>query len=1045
MIPSTFLRVSRCLGIGTLLLLSFLSPRRAVADAGEEFFETKIRPLLAEHCHTCHGPTKQKGGLRLDSRAAILKGGESGPALFPDKPDESRIIQAVRYNGEPQMPPKCKLADDQIAALSAWVKMGAPWGKAADEHRTREPQSVIRPSPSQHWSLAPIERPPLPQVRHAEWCRSPIDAFILAKLESKGLSPAAPADKPTLIRRVTFDLIGLPPTPEEVGAFLGDDSPDAFAKVVERLLASPHYGERWGRHWLDLVRYAETHGHEFDTDMYEPWRYRDYVIRAFNDDLPYDRFVTEQIAGDLLPQPRRHPTERWNESVLATGFWFLGEMAHSPVDVRKDQADRVDNQIDVFGKTFLGLTVSCARCHDHKFDPISQKDYYALFGVLSSSRFERAFIDDPARVCDAVAKLQEVRSKWERLAVGRVADCLHTALTQPDAARRLIECLPMSKEPTATMRPQQDTGILFEDFRTPGYPGWFVSGAAFGDGPTRVGEIIARTDPGWPVARVLPSGVAHSGATSPLLQGTLRSKTFRIEKDYIFFRVAGRATKITVIVDGYQLIREPIYGGLTIPINHGDEFQWRAINVAMWKGHSAYIELLDDNAGYLAVEQIRFSDADCGPQQILSPLLRKILADPESESPSKLSDKLRTLLGEIIGQWRDGKLVSLPDAAERIELLNRVLASKPLAEVNSIPAPSPEELALFEILREQHGRLPTPRRASTICDGTGLNEHVFVRGNPKNVGEEVPRRFLHALPGGEQPFFAEGSGRMELARRLTDPANPLTARVMANRVWQHHFGEGIVRSPDDFGKQGEQPTHPELLDWLASEFVHSGWSVKHLHRLMVLSNAYQMDSKADARAEAADPQNKLLQHMPLRRLEAEAIRDALLAVSGRLDCAIGGPSVPPHLNPFMVGRGRPEHSGPLDGDGRRSIYLQVRRNFLNPMFVAFDYPTPFTTIGRRSVSNVPAQALALMNNPFVVQQAELWATRILGEPLRTNAERVAGMYRAALGREPNELELNDALSFLAGQAQEYGKPDDPRAWADLAHVLFNLKEFIFVR
>jgi hypothetical protein len=608
-----------------------------------------------------------------------------------------------------------------------------------------------------------------------------------------------------------------------------------------------------------------------------------------------------------------------------------------------------------------------------------------------------------------------------------------------------MEWLSASKDRAAEIETQQANGILFEDFRRPGYPGWFVSGAAFGDGPTRGGESIAGTDPSSPISRVLPPGVAHSGAISRVSQGALRSKTFHIENDYVLFRVAGRAGRINVIVDGYQLIREPIYGGLTLVVDHGDEFQWRAINVGMWKGHTAYIELLDDNAGYLAVDEIRFSDHKDGPQQIVSPLLRKILADPECEDASKLPDKLRALLGEIIGQWRDGKLSSLPDAAERIEILNRVLAGKPLAELSRIPAPSPEELALSEVLREQRERLPTSRRASTICDGTGLNEHLFVRGNPKNLGEQVPRQFLHALPGGDQPFITEGSGRMELARRLTDPANPLTARVMANRIWQHHFGEGIVRSTDDFGKQGEQPTHPELLDWLASAFVHSGWSVKHLHRLIVLSSAYQMDSKADAQAEAADPQNKLLQHMPIRRLEAEAIRDALLAVSGRLDRTTGGPSVPPHLTPFMLGRGRPDHSGPLDGNGRRSIYLQVRRNFLNPMFVAFDYPTPFTTIGRRSVSNVPAQALALMNNPLVVEQAELWAKRVLSEPGRTDAERIASMYRTALGREPHDLELSDALTFVTMQAQEYGKRDDPRAWADLAHVLFNLKEFIFVR
>jgi cytochrome c553 len=925
-------------------LLAWVSPANANEPIDNDYFEKKVRPLLATHCVGCHGREKQKGELRLDSRAGFTKGGETGPLLTANDPERSLLVQVIRYDGVIKMPPKGKLADSDIAILTAWVKGGAPWPEdQAKEGRLPSGETAFdaHARAKAHWSFQPIKRPPVPEppASHAA-LRNPIDRFLLKKLSDNGLSFAPLAEKRTLLRRVYFDLIGLPPTPEEIDAFLRDDSPQAYESVVDRLLASPHYGERWGRHWLDLVRYAETHGHEFDFDIPNAWRYRDYVVRAFNADVPYDQFLTEHIAGDLMPNPRRHPKDGTNESLLATAFWWLGEAKHSPVDSRAEQADRVDNQIDVFGKAILGLTLACARCHDHKFDPVSTKDYYALVGVLTSSRFNQADLDDPAPTAQLLDELKQLRlqltSGWNEPVV--------LPSDQPTDARRLP----------------------FELFDSSWRKRWDADGLAF------------RPEAG--------DGFPHSGREAVQLAGALRSPTFTIEKRYLAVRVAGRDGKARVILNGLQLIQDPIYGGLAQPIHHGEELRWKVFDLAMWKGQRAYLELLDDGPGYVAIREAWFTD--------VPPASQPVAKVPIWEPPATIDAPGRKLL---------------------------------------------------ERIRELEAKIPQPRRAPTMRDGTGINEHVFVRGNHKTLGVEAPRGFLEVF--GSQRFGGAGSGRLELARAVVDPANPLVARVIVNRLWKHHFGEGLVRTPDDFGQQGQPPSHPELLDWLASELVVRKWSLKQMHRLMVLSVAYQQSSRTTpeqaAKAATVDPQNRLLHRQNIRRLEAEAIRDSLLLVSGRLDRQMEGPGVLPYLTDHQVGRGRPA-SGPLDGNGRRSIYLAVRRNFLNPMFTAFDYPTPFTTIGRRTVSNVPAQALVMLNNPFVLQQAELWAKRVLAVPNQTDKERVQRMYESAFGREPTDSELLAALAFLKEQAAEFGTPDHPKAWAGLAHVLVNAKEFIFV-
>jgi len=930
-----------------------------------EYFEKKVRPLLVQHCSECHGAKKQKGGLRVDSRAALLQGGDTGPAVVPGKVDEGYLVDAIHYGDTYKMPPRGKLPPEAIATLTEWVRSGAPWpAEAAKPAKVGGAKDFDFEGRRQHWSLQPVAEVAQPKVKNESWVVAPVDRFILQRLESAGLQPNPPADKTTLLRRAAFDLTGLPPTIEQIEVFLADDTANAWSKAVDRLLDSPHYGERWARHWLDLVRYAETCGHEFDFELPEAFEYRDYVIRALNDDLPFDQFVTEHIAGDLLATPRRHPVDRYNESIIATGFYFLGEGKHSPVDIRADECERMDNQIDVIGKAFCAMTVSCARCHDHKFDAIRAKDYYALAGFLQSSRFQRAYADDPSERSKLVAQLNELRGELSAMVAAK-----------SQASGRAVVSSVGDKHDSSKQ--------LIADFGGNNFGEWFVTGEAFGSGPTTSPTMSISAKNNVVFVATTPAGVAHSGLISKKLRGTLRSPTFKITEPTISYRMAGEAgAKVNLIIDGFQLIRNPIYGGLTQSPKGSGDFTWYRQNVSKWVGHYAYLEIIDDDDGWIAVDTITYGD-------------------PPAKAPGDSVMTSQTI--ESTPPLRDW-----------------------LARVQAV-----------------EGKLRYERRVMAMADGSPEDEYVLIRGNHKTLGEQVPRRFFEAVADPKSFTNREtGSGRLELARQMVDPRNPLTARVIVNRLWKHHFGVGIVPTVDDFGHMGQPPTHPEMLDFLAAELVRKRWSLKAMHRAMMVSNVYRMSSAMQPQAATIDPQNKLLHRANVRRLEAEAIRDSLLAVSGSLNDKHFGRSVLPHLTPFMDGRGRPGSSGPLDGEGRRSIYVSVRRNFLTPLFLAFDYPVPFTTIGRRTVSNVPAQALAMMNNPLVLEQSKKWSQRVLADTRHDDRAKIERMYLTSLGRKPTAAELSAAEAFVAAQIEEYG--DRAQAWADLAHVMFNLKEFIFV-
>jgi hypothetical protein len=1103
-----------------------------------EFFEKEVRPLLVEHCHKCHGGQTQKGNLRLDSRSAVLMGGDTGPAVTPGKPDESLLVDAVSYGDLYQMPPAGKLADKQIAVLRRWVELGVPWPAEASTADTpaAAPAQFDLQERARHWAFQPLDKQALPEVKNKSWPQSTSDLFLLSRLEQAGLTPVGPAEKPTLLRRASFDLIGLPPTADEIEAFLADERPDAFARVVDRLLASPHFGERWGRHWLDLVRYAESKGHEFDYNIPNAWQYRDYVIRALNADVPYDQFVVEHVAGDLLAEPRRHPQTGSNESLLGTGFWFLGEENHSPVDLRADELDHTDNKIDVFSKTFLALTVACARCHDHKFDAISTKDYYALSGHLISGSYRQApfdALDAERALCRRLIDLRaahragviEVVRATTRPTLDRLSelllatrDVLQASGTQEGAAatgNQAVEAVAAGRHlapgelaqwveavrqaaaettsplhlwavvaaargeagaaatPLAASLFAQEAknareqaasaATVVVDYSRLPHADWRQDGFAFGPSPLKAGDLsfgssaqrpIARvwsraaavSDPFWDAATLAAGVEREPGRLSWLQSGrTLRTPTFTLGGGKLYYLVSGSGYAYAAVYS-HRMNNGPLHGALVREWQAGERFQWIEHDLSAYRGQRVHIEFSPRQPGetkadaspVLAIAQVVESERK--PQEPnLSATSALAFSDADFTSPEDLAVAYQQALTRAADGLASGGL-SAEDAelanwlVQRIDLFvpegeaRRQLAEgvRPFVEAQAALAAS--------LPREIH-------TAPAMLEGSGVDERVLLRGNPKTPSDLVPRRYLEAL-GGMQSAHPSGSGRLELARQIVDPSRPLAARVIVNRVWQHLFGRGIVASADNFGVLGEPPTNRELLDRLAGDFMLDGWSLKRLTRRLMLSGAYQLSSRPTEAARQIDPANLLLSHQAVKRLEAEVIRDNVLAVSGRLNPRMFGASTPVYLSEFMEGRGRPA-SGSVDGDGRRSVYLSVRRNFLSTFFLAFDYPVPFTAVGRRSVSNVPGQALTMMNSPLVAGEARRWAERLASEPLEP-AQKIETLYLTAFGRRPSGLELRQAVEFLALQAQRYGKPIDADAWADLCHVLMNAKEFVFV-
>ena len=1088
--------------IRTLIATILLVPTAACAAEGDEFFESRVRPILVGHCYACHSE-KVKGGLRMDSRDALLKGGDTGPALVPGKPEKTRLIEAITYkNVDLQMPPKGKLPEKAIADLTTWVAMGAPWPGSAAVAKDEKSEFNLAQRKARHWAWAPVQDPPIPHGR----CDEPIDRFIFAKLDAAKLKAAPRAEPLALLRRIHFDITGLPPTPDEQAIFLKawQASPrKALEEVVDKLLASQQYGERWARHWLDLVRYGESRGHEFEPTIPNAYQYRDYVIRAINADVPYDRFVTEHVAGDLLPQPRLNAKDKFNESVLGTGFWHLGEEVHSPVDIRADEADRFDNRIDVFSKTFLALTVSCARCHDHKFDAISTKDYYALYGFLRSSHYRQVRFDTIEHNREVMRQMDEERAQAKK-AIGDAVEKTVKMSGLPDIFKEACESIARgkvsekeavrvwvthlekaAKDETDPMhllaicagkgeaeRKKLLTGFadsasrkrdeyrqalakleVIVDYSRFVDAAWLADDASYGNRPAALGELrfgvdpsspemqlhelgAATIDPIWKGLKASPGTQTDHGALGANIRAgrTLHTPGFTIKSNQVHYLVRGNG-KAYVSVDAHTVIAGPLHGKLIQNFNTAGKWKWISQSLTTYQGHQAHVEFSPNDEGEFAVAIVAQGESPPPYATLPNPLLIIEARNEDAHHLSNLQSNLHSLLFEALEcpNSEVAKKEGYP------QIYNWMLRNPGLFGVRSWDKVIEAAVPFYKQQTDLTARIRKESRlAPAMIDGSGYDERVFIRGSHKALGDVVPRRFLEALAGSEG-IKSAGSGRLELAKQMVDPKlNPFVARVMANRVWHHLFGRGLVPSTDNFGELGEKPTHPELLDHLATRFVREGWSTKKLIREIILSDTYQMSSQASPEAAEKDPDNRLLSHARLRRLEGEAIRDSMLAASGRLNPTMYGPSVPVHLTPFLDGRGRPA-SGPIDSDGRRSLYIAVRRNFLSPMMLAFDTPSPFSTVGKRTVSNVPAQALILMNDPFVHQMADTWG-KALAASTGTVDDRVTRMYQQAFTRAPREGELQSCREFLKTQAD----PSKPAAWAALAHVLFNVKEFIYV-
>jgi hypothetical protein len=1085
---------------------------QAADSVGIQFFESKIRPVLAAQCYDCHGVKKSKGGLRLDERAGWQKGGDTGPAIVPGKPDESLVIQSIRHeSADLKMPAKAPKLDARVIAdFVTWIKMGAPDPRDAPDARkggeSRSWADLLRER-STWWCFQPLA----PRPGHAPTGSAVIDELISAKLRDAGLAAAPRADRRTLIRRLTFALTGLPPTPEEVEAFVADAAPQAWERLVDRLLASPHFGEHWARHWMDVIHYSETNGSEFDPLIPFAYRYRDYLVRAFNADLPYDQLIREHLAGDLLTPPRWNRELGLNESLLGTGFWRFVEFYHTPVDVKLEMGSTIDQQIDVVSKAFQGLTMSCARCHIHKFDPISNEDYYALYGIIDGTRQGIRIVDDEAPFVRHNAELAALRSRlkpvlaaewlassaeWPRqisaargwllahrppplpaqpdaakekeLEAGLPTDpwtraLFHAARSKPVSALAPLAALALADDDAfaATWKSTAEQQLtllqraaalppgtaVIADFRDGGLAGWTATGVGLPkSGVTAAGELAVAAEGSTAVRGVLERGY-HSDAVSDRHGGSFRSPEFILSGDVVDVLARGSGSaRLRLVIENFQggqILFEPI----NVTLNNA-ALSWQRLPIReTWKGLRAYVELVArDDRAYLGnfkdPQQLEKSNGRSGfgvslvamhPENVRLADLPSLPASFWSSQPHNFQEcaaALRDATTGALERWRDGRC----DDAEARLLSVSIEAGVLGQEWERDPGAS----ALVADYRKLENTIPVARRAPGVFeDSCGRDGALFTRGDYHNADHPVPRRFLEVLGSDPSAYAGPASGRRQLADEIASPRNPLTARVMANRVWHWLCGRGIVGTVDNFGRMGELPTHPELLDELAREFVESGWSVKSLIRTIVLSETWQRASAPPPHAGDVDPGNRLWSHAEVQRLEAESIRDSLLAVAGNLRSSSSGPGSFVYYKEAIDPDKQPV-AGPIDGDQRRSIFLEVRRDFLSDFLLAFDFPKPTATAGRRSQTNVPAQSLALLNDPFVKYEAAEWSKRVLAAEALP-AARVRRMYEEAFGRQPAAKEEAAALAFTAGAK------DDAAAWADLAHAFFNMKEMIYLK
>lgn len=919
-----------------LVLSSLVAVSAQAADIPKDqldFFESKVRPILAESCYKCHSEAqgKTKGGLALDTKAGWEKGGETGAAVKPGDVDGSLLIKAVRYEDEDmQMPPKGeKLSAEAIAVLEQWVKMGAPDPRlAVKKAQAGDGMSEqMRLQVEKHWAYQPVKEPAPPAVKDAAWPANDVDKFVLAKLEEKGLTPSAPAEKRTLIRRAFLDMIGLPPTPEQVIAFVKDESPNAFEKVVDFLLASPHYGERWGRHWLDVARYADTRGEtRRGASSLSPyaWTYRDYVIQSFNADKPFDQFIKEQIAADQLDGAEK-------PALAALGFLTQGDQ------FMDNRNDIINDQIDVVTKGFLGMTVSCARCHDHFFDPVTQRDYYALHGIFNSC-FEDESGPQVARAADpkATDAYQKERARLLDEGKARFINQLNrTASTVNAKAEIFLPMITAGRQDGKFQELIQKAGF---DRREAGDISRMIQRKmqqARNKGPRSLaqeGGLIVGT---WfQLSRLPQEGFAAAAAklivemqNRPMLNSAVK---------------AAFAGKTPQTLDEAAAI----FAGVFKTANEAYQKEFAEWQKSQSVTKTAWFPGLKDKA----LEQVRTS-----------------IIDPYFFKDQELESNMR----------------GLPQDLER--QVNQLMAE--VAKLDTVHPGSP---GLANVLMDA----PKPKDSA-----------VFIRGQAQQPGPVVPRGFLECLSAGKVEVPKDKSGRRQIAEAIASKDNPLTARVLVNRVWLHHFGEGFVSSPDDLGTMSEKPSNQPLLDYLAARFIADGWSLKKLHKTILLSKTYQQSSEPDAAKAKVDPFNRLLWRANVRKLDFESLRDSILFIGGKLDTAMGGRPVNIESEPYSP---------------RRSVYGFIDRTQMAEFMRHFDVANPALPTGRRHETIVPQQALFRMNSLLVIEQARNVVEREEFTEAQNDEARVKALYEIIYQRWPKPEEMKLALAFIAAERAPLG-------------------------
>ena len=930
-----------------VVILTTLASCAATAQTPEqtEFFEKQVRPLLAAKCQACHNQKVKTAGLDLSTGEGFVHGGQSGVLIAKEAPAESRLLKVVSYDERQKMPPTGKLKPAELETLANWVKLGALWPGAPTESAApaEKPKTSgvrvngmkLTDSDRGFWSFQPVKDQPPPKVKDQKWAKAAIDKFILAKLEEKGIRPASPASKTVLLRRATYDLTGLPPTEPEIKDFLADNSPAAFEKIVDRLLASPRYGEKWGRHWLDVARYADSTGNDEDHRYPYAFRYRDYVIESFNRDIPFNRFIREQIAGDLLPPPAGETVNR--RGITATGFLAIGPKALAQQDKKKMIYDVYDEQVDVVSKAMLGITIACARCHDHKFDPIYTKDYYSLISIFASTRSFAA----PGQ---GVSKLL-----FTPLVEKHLVDAYQAHQDKMNRKKSEMEQITEAE----TDRYNKETAPRTAEYML----------AAF---------------------RVYKDGE----------KATEIAKQSNLNPDMLtkWAKLLGRDDKPPFLETWNESPKEKLS-----------------------ETAKAYQEKYEKTLGERSKELGRWRN------RVAQALKKANMPPPEKPTFAAERDPFFHAVyferGPFAITTREQEKMLTPEMRDKLAALRK--------EVEELKKNSP----------------PEPELADTVAEGETVNQKVFLRGDYENPGEDAPKAFPLVLAKATDPAISQGSGRRELADWIASDGNPLTARVFVNRMWSWHFGDGLVRTPDNFGRMGERPANPELLDFLAARFIESGWSVKAMHRTMMLSSTYQLSSAGSADAESKDQENKLLSRFNRRRLDVEEIRDGMLSLDGTLDLTMGGTLQTGFGTDSENSNGRlslnPEKLT------RRSVYVPLRRSNLPTLLNLFDFGDATTPTGKRSLTNVAPQALFMMNSVFVNERAENLIKSLNSETDATR--RLASAYLRILNRPPDGGEADNGLTYIESFKNKFpGPAAESTAWRSLYRVLLGSNEFIYV-